>query len=86
MVKSTSRRIKSIKQTTRWQGRAPQAGRAGEGSPKSLRPSSRQIEWVFGLGNGKAEGRADMRDLLEARARALPRWPISACRYRPASP
>src|SRR6266478_6365188 len=61
MVKSTSRRIKSI-------SRRP-AGKAAPKKPSAKAPA--KSKWVFGFGNGKAEGRADMRNLLGGKGAGL---------------
>ena len=44
-------------------------------------------QWVYSFGDGKAEGASgDARICSAARAPISPRWPISACRCRRASP
>src|SRR5258708_791311 len=65
MVKSTSRRIKSI--SKRPAGKAVPRARAARAKAPPKKPSAKapaKSKWVFGFGNGKAEGRADMRNRL----------------------
>src|SRR4249919_2253740 len=65
MVKSTSRRIKSI--SKRPAGKAAPSKPAAPAKAPPKKPSAKapaKSKWVFGFGNGKAEGRADMRNLL----------------------
>src|SRR5258707_11063681 len=65
MVKSTSRRIKSI--SKRPAGKAVPREPAVPAKARPKRPSPNapaKSKWVFGFGSGKAEGRADMRSLL----------------------
>src|SRR5258708_18844917 len=65
MVKSTSRRIKSI--SKRPAGKSAPRARAARAKAPPKKPSAKapaKSKWVFGFGNGKAEGRADMRNLL----------------------
>src|SRR5689334_3160644 len=59
MVKSTSRRIKSISKRP-----AGKAAPRKPAAPAKAPPKKPSAKWVFGFGNGKAEGRADMRNLL----------------------
>jgi pyruvate,orthophosphate dikinase len=68
MVKSTSRRTR----VNRKPGR-PASGRdrtARRGAPTS-KTSARQRKWVYRFGKGKAEGRADMRNLLGGKGAGL---------------
>src|SRR6476659_8279348 len=65
MVKSTSRRIKSI--SKRPAGKAAPRKPAAPAKAPPKKPSAKapaKSKWVFGFGNGEAEGRADMRNLL----------------------
>jgi pyruvate,orthophosphate dikinase len=56
MAKTTSRRTRTKKKS------APAAGK---------RTAPRKTKWVYRFGNGKAEGRADMRDLLGGKGAGL---------------
>src|SRR3989475_7881671 len=72
MVKSTSRRIKSI--SKRPAGKAAPRKPAAPAKAPPKKPSAKapaKSKWVFGFGNGKAEGRADMRNLLGGRGGGL---------------
>ena len=72
MVKSTSRRIKSI--SKRPAGKAAPRKPAAPAKAPPKKPSAKapaKSKWVFGFGNGKAEGRADMRDLLGGKGAGL---------------
>jgi pyruvate,orthophosphate dikinase len=74
MVKSRSRRTRSHKQPLRpASGRAATARRhaaaAGKRAPAKTKPS--RAKWVYRFGNGRAEGRADMRDLLGGKGAGL---------------
>ena len=72
MVKSTSRRIKSI--SKRPAGKAATRKPAAPAKAPPKKPSAKapaKSKWVFGFGNGKAEGRADMRDLLGGKGAGL---------------
>jgi pyruvate, orthophosphate dikinase len=74
MVKSRSRRTRSHKQPLRSaSGRAATARRhaaaAGKRAPAKSKPS--RAKWVYRFGNGRAEGRADMRDLLGGKGAGL---------------
>ena len=65
MVKSTSRRIKSISKRPAGKDAPRKPVAPAKAPPK--KPSAKaptKSKWVFGFGNGKAEGRADMRNLL----------------------
>ncbi len=74
MVKSRSRRTRSHKQparpapgrkaTTRRRTTAP-----GQRAPAKTKPT--RTKWVYRFGNGRAEGRADMRDLLGGKGAGL---------------
>src|SRR6266481_98132 len=72
MVKSTSRRIKSI--SKRPAGKAAPRKPAAPAKAPTKKPSAKapaKSKWVFGFGNGKAEGRADMRNLLGGKGAGL---------------
>ncbi|HEY9358923.1 MAG TPA: pyruvate, phosphate dikinase, partial [Xanthobacteraceae bacterium] len=72
MVKSTSRRIKSI--SKRPAGKAAPRKPAAPAKAPPKKPSAKapaKSKWVFGFGNGKAEGRADMRNLLGGKGAGL---------------
>src|SRR5256885_12318251 len=72
MVKSTSRRIKSI--SKRPAGKAAPCKPAAPAKAPPKNPSAKapaKLKWVFGFGNGKAEGRADMRNLLGGKGAGL---------------
>src|SRR5215467_5167474 len=64
----TSRRTRSIKKSTR-----PASGRkaAARHRVRASRASSAKTKWVYRFGNGKAEGRADMRNLLGGKGAGL---------------
>jgi len=68
MVRSTSRRTRVKRKSGR-----PASGRdrtARSGAPTS-KTSARERKWVYRFGNGKAEGRADMRNLLGGKGAGL---------------
>src|ERR671923_1047620 len=67
MVKSTSRRRLNRKSARPVSGRKP-AARGRASAPKA---ASGQSKWVYSFGNGKAEGRADMRNLLGGKGAGL---------------
>src|SRR6266568_7551959 len=72
MVKSTSRRIKSI--SKRPAGKAAPRKPAAPAKAPPKKPSAKapaKSKWVFGFGNGNAEGRADMRNLLGGKGAGL---------------
>ncbi|HWO45909.1 MAG TPA: PEP/pyruvate-binding domain-containing protein, partial [Methylomirabilota bacterium] len=72
MVKSTSRRIKSI--SKRPAGKAALRKPAAPAKAPPKKPSAKapaKSKWVFGFGNGKAEGRADMRNPLGGKGAGL---------------
>src|SRR5712691_4018126 len=72
MVKSTSRRIKSI--SKRPAGKAAPRKPAAPAKAPPKKPSAKapaKSKWVFGFGNGKAEGRADMRNPLGGKGAGL---------------
>ena len=80
MVKSTSRRTRSnIKPAGAASARKAAArgkpAAAGKRAPASAKPRQRRTKakakWVYGFGNGKAEGRADMRNLLGGKGAGL---------------
>src|SRR5215467_5760631 len=64
----TSRRTRSIKKSTR-----PASGRkaAARHRAPASKASSAKTKWVYRFGNGKAEGRADMRNLLGGKGAGL---------------
>src|SRR6201982_2410175 len=68
MVTSTSRRTRSNKKSTR-----PASGRkaAARHRAAASKASSTKAKWVYRFGNGKAEGRADMRNLLRGKGAGL---------------
>src|SRR2546425_5456964 len=67
MVTSTPRRTRSNKKSTR-----PASGRkAAVRRAAALKTSSAKAKWVYRFGNGKAEGRADMRNLLGGKGAGL---------------
>ncbi len=72
MVKSTSRRIKSISKRPAGKA-APRKPAAPAKAPpkKASAKAPAKSKWVFGFGNGKAEGRADMRNLLGGKGAGL---------------
>jgi pyruvate, orthophosphate dikinase len=68
MVRSTSRRTRVKRKSGR-----PASGRdrtAGSRAP-TPKTSARERKWVYRFGNGKAEGRADMRNLLGGKGAGL---------------
>src|ERR1700758_4655419 len=72
MVKSTSRRIKSI--SKRPAGKAAPRKPAAPAKAPPKKPSAKapaKSKWVFGFGNGKAECRVDMRNLLGGKGAGL---------------
>src|SRR5438128_2748853 len=72
MVKSTSRRIKSS--SKRPAGKAAPRKPAAPAKAPPKKPSAKapaKSKWVFGFGHGKAEGRADMRNLLGGKGAGL---------------
>ena len=72
VVKSTSRRIKSINK--RPAGKAAPRKPAAPAKAPPKKPSTKapaKSKWVFGFGNGKAEGRVDMRNLLGGKGAGL---------------
>src|SRR5436190_4759731 len=72
MVKSTSRRIKSISKQPAGKAAPRKPAAPAKAPPK--KPSAKapaKSKWVFGFGNGKAEGRADMRNLLGGKGAGL---------------
>ena len=81
MVKSTSRRTRSKKKpaaSARAQGVAPQAAgqqarrvRQSAATPGKPAKASAKGKWVYSFGDGKAEGRAGMRDLLGGKGAGL---------------
>src|SRR5262250_975885 len=68
MVTSTSRRTRSNKKSTR-----PASGRkaAARHRAAASKTSSATAKWVYRFGNGKAEGRADMRNVLGGKGAGL---------------
>src|SRR6266446_2455336 len=68
MVTSTSRRTRSHKKSTR-----PASGRkaAARHRAAASKAASAKSKWVYRFGNGKAEGRADMRNLLGGKGAGL---------------
>src|SRR5256886_7092788 len=68
MVTSTPRRTRSNKKSTR-----PASGRkaAARHQAAASKTASAKSKWVYRFGNGKAEGRADMRNLLGGKGAGL---------------
>src|SRR3989440_4906340 len=64
----TSRRTQSHKKSTRPAYRRKAAARGRAGASKA---SSAKTKWVYRFGNGKAEGRSDMRNLLGGKGAGL---------------
>jgi pyruvate,orthophosphate dikinase len=74
MVKSTSRRNRPSKTAARpAPARKPAAGPAASGgrAPAKGKPAPAKGKWVYAFGNGKAEGRAEMRNLLGGKGAGL---------------
>src|SRR3989441_1349692 len=72
MVKSTSRRIKSIGNRPAGKAAARKPAAPAKAPPKKLSAKApAKSKWVFGFGHGKAEGRADMRNLLGGKGAGL---------------
>jgi pyruvate, orthophosphate dikinase len=72
MAKATSRRARSPKKSTRSappRKAAVVRKAAARGSRAAAKPA--KAKWVYRFGNGKAEGRADMRDLLGGKGAGL---------------
>src|SRR5258707_11536168 len=72
MVKATAGRIKS--NSNRPAGKAAPRKPAAPAKAPPKKPSAKtpaKSKWVFGFGNGKAEGRADMRNLLGGKGAIL---------------
>jgi pyruvate,orthophosphate dikinase len=67
MVKSTSRRSPARKKAARPASAGKISGHRGSARAKA--PD--KAKWVYGFGNGAAEGRADMRDLLGGKGAGL---------------
>jgi len=68
MVTSTSRRTRSNKKSTRYASGRKAAARHRAAASKA---ASAKSKWVYRFGNGKAEGRADMRNLLGGKGAGL---------------
>src|SRR5262245_65385478 len=68
MVISTPRRNRSYRKSTR-----PASARkaAARHRVRASKASSDKAKWVYRFGNGKAEGRADMRNLLGGKGAGL---------------
>src|SRR5262245_57017419 len=68
MVTSTSRRTRSNRKSTR-----PASGRKASARHRAgpSKASSGKTRWVYRFGNGKAEGRADMRNILGGKGAGL---------------
>ena len=76
MAKTTSRRTRPQKKPTRAESARKSAAPRGKASAKKHAAGKRAAEpgktkWVYRFGNGKAEGRADMRDLLGGKGAGL---------------
>src|SRR5262245_31265996 len=66
MAKSSSRKTRSPKKPAR-----PAPARKIAARRKPPAPAPGKAKWVYSFGNGKAEGRADMRDLLGGKGAGL---------------
>ena len=89
MVKSTSRRPQSKQKPARKAPKPQGCGaRQARCEPRPRRPKHRRArKWVYIFGDGKAEGtRRHAQPARRQGRRTSPRWPVSACRCRPASP
>ena len=79
MAKSTSRRTRPKKRSARpaparklvSRRKAGVTGKPPKASTKASRKASGKAKWVYRFGNGKAEGRAGMRDLLGGKGAGL---------------
>ena len=67
MVTSPPRRTRSNKKSTRPASARKAAARRAAAS----KTASAKAKWVYRFGNGKAEGRADMRNLLGGKGAGL---------------
>src|SRR5713226_10321776 len=65
---TASRRTRSNKKSTRYASGRKAAARHRAAASKA---SSTKAKWVYRFGNGKAEGRADMRNLLGGKGAGL---------------
>src|SRR5262249_30051047 len=68
MVRSASRRTRLNRKSVR---PAPGRKRAAHRGPVAPKRSPAEAKWVYRFGNGKAEGRADMRNLLGGKGAGL---------------
>src|SRR5262245_40949324 len=68
MVTSTSRRTRSNRESARPASGRKAAARHHAAAPKT---ASAKAKWVYRFGNGKAEGRAGMRNLLGGKGAGL---------------
>src|SRR5262247_3963362 len=66
MAKSSSRKTRSPKKPAR-----PAPARKIAARRKPPAPAPGKAKWVYSFGNGKAEGRADMRNLLGGKGAGL---------------
>lgn len=71
MVKSSSRKTRSPKKPTRPAPARKIAARRKPPAPAKRAPVPGKAKWVYRFGNGKAEGRTDMRDLLGGKGAGL---------------
>ena len=73
MVKSTSRRPQSVKKhgSKRAQPQGGGAAAARPTRPAAPSKASARAKWVYSFGDGKAEGKAQMRDLLGGKGAGL---------------
>src|SRR5262247_1498394 len=71
MAKSSSRKTRSPKKPARPAPARKAAERRKPPVPGKRAPASAEAKWVYRFGNGKAEGRTDMRDLLGGKGAGL---------------
>jgi pyruvate, orthophosphate dikinase len=71
MVKSTSRRSQSIKRSMKKPAGAKPARKAVTSGSAGRPAAPSRAKWVYAFGDGKAEGNAEMRDLLGGKGAGL---------------
>ena len=71
MAKSSSRKPRSPKKPARPAPARKAAARRKPPAPGKRASAPGKAKWVYSFGNGKAEGRADMRDLLGGKGAGL---------------
>jgi pyruvate, orthophosphate dikinase len=71
MAKSSSRKTRSPKKPAHTAPARKAAARHKLPAPAKRAPAPGKAKWVYRFGNGKAEGRADMRDLLGGKGAGL---------------